>query len=104
MKGFKIDKEGNPTSLAAEWEPEVTTLDADGKEVTIKVTQPKDTVYPENFDEVLAGMTAPAEKRMKPKFNKNGKVALIPDDSDAVELQRGRNKKRKKEDAELMKG
>lgn len=102
MKGFKIDKKGSPLN-AVEWEPEVTELDADGKETTVKVPQPKDTVFPENFDEVLAGMTAPAESRLKPVFSGNAKATFLADDSPAVKLQVARNKKRKEEDAEWSK-
>lgn len=104
MKGFVVDKKGNPLHVAkTEWEPEVTLLDENGKEVTVKIPQPENTVYPDNFDEILAAMAAPPEKRMKPVFDKKGTFKLVSDNSSEVKLQIARNKKPLAEDAELSK-
>lgn len=79
MRGFNLDKKGNPISLAREWAPEVVSSvldkDEDGNEVvvekTVKVEQPANTAYPENFDEILANMLAPEDERKAYVFENN---------------------------------
>lgn len=70
MFGFNIDNEGNVISLAPAWEPETVTV-VDGEEVVSKNVQPDNTAYPDNFDEVLASMLAPAKERLSWQFKDN---------------------------------
>ena len=80
MKGFNIDKDGNVLSVAVDWEP--SYIDQEGRES--KVKQPENTVYTEDFDKILAKMTAPAEVRENPVFAADGSYKMVKDESPEV--------------------
>ena len=73
MKGFNIDKSGSVLSVAVDLVS--SYIDEEGKEV--KVKQPENTVYTEDFGAILAAMTAPLAKRKTPIFAADGSYTFV---------------------------
>lgn len=74
MRGFNLNNEGLVTSIAPEWEPEVVSERFDEEtgeivEVVVEVGKPENTVYPDNFDEIVANLNGPPEQRLQFFFN-----------------------------------
>lgn len=63
QNGFYVDKEGYPTGL----------YNGFGEKT------PSDVRIPKDFDAVYEAMTAPAEERKRPKFEKDGSYTFEED-------------------------
>lgn len=80
--GFKLDAQGYPVHTV-----NAPSEDADG--AAIPPPSNADEVYPDDFDTLLAAMTAPADDRMRPQFDSSGAYALDVDPAvDAWRMQR----------------
>ena len=91
IRGFKIDKGGNPLHTVMRYSADLGIddegLDSEGLDSPLELPIEESTVWPENFDEILAEMTAPADVRKNPVFDKSGKYEMVAEKSEAVTKQ-----------------
>ena len=80
MMGFKINDAG-------------VVLHVVKSDPTEGAEEESSTVFPEDFDEILAKMQAPAEVRENPVFAKDGSYKMVKDESPEVLAQIARQKK-----------